>query len=203
MIQQKFLTVLPKLETYEFRSAEEKSYMRDEIYKQYDWIKSLNLLPYMIAEDELAYELFKGDKDVKWISVLSMMDSIYIRQYTDIYEDYGKVSSHKYRPDFIKSTDKAVKKPERGENQSEEMYLSAIMKIILQRIRTTAKLYIDDFQIVLFFVKGVSLTKKYTPKIGDKKFYVEVNLETGLIEYYFGGVNVTRENFETIVKGIS
>lgn len=203
MIQQKFLTVLPKLETYEFRSAEEKSYMRDEIYKQYDWIKSLNLLPYMIAEDELAYELFKGDKDVKWISVLSMMDSIYIRQYTDIYKDYGNTSSYKYRPDFIKSTDKAVKKPERGENQSEEMYLSAIMKIILQRIRTTAKLYIDDFQIVLFFVKGVSLTKKYVPKIGDKKFYVEVNLETGLIEYYFGGVNVTRENFETIVKGIS
>lgn len=203
MIQQKFLTVLPKLDSYEFRGAEEKSYMRDEIYYYYNWIKELNLIPYMIAEDELAHELFKDDKDVKWISALSMMDSMYVRQYTDIYPEYEKLSLNKYRPDFIKSTDKAVKKPVRGEKESDEMYLSSLVRVILQRVRTTAKLYIDDFQIVLFFSKGVSFTKKYVPKLGDMKFYVEVNMETNLAEYYFGGVNITREEFENILKGIS
>lgn len=203
MIQQKFLTILPKLEAYQFRGMEEKSQMRDEINYYVSWLKEMNLLPYMIAEDEFANELFNNDSDIKWISVLSKMDSIYLSQYSDIYEGYVNRSANKYRMDLIKTTDKAVKKPERGEGQVEEMYLSLIMKTIIQRIRTTAKLYVDDFPIVLFFVKGVSYTKRYVPKIGDKKFYIEVNLETSLVEYYFGGVNLGREDFENIMKGIS
>lgn len=203
MIQQKFLCILPKLESYEFRDSTTKSRMRIEITGKVAWLKELGFLPFMIAEDELAYELFGNADDIKWISSLSQMDSMYLAQYTDIYSRYQHLSSNKYRLDLIRSTDKAVKRPVREEKQSDEMYLSLVVKTIMQRIRTTSKLYIDEFPVVLFFKKGVPYTKTYVPKIGDKKFYAEIDLETEIGDYYFGGVNISKDDFEKILKGIS
>lgn len=203
MIKPKMLLILPKLDTYEFKGSDIKFFMRQTIMNEVAKMKKVIVLPYLLAEDELAWNLFYDDKDVVWVSALSTMNSLLLLNNTDIYEQYRYTSEKKYSNDIIKTVSKTISLAKNTDNQVEDMFRPLLVKSLLSRIRATAAMYIKDFPIVIYCKKGSGYTRPYIPEVGDKKVYVEINLENDIIRYYYSGCLLDENTFyDKILPGV-
>lgn len=201
MFQPKMLCILPKEDAYTSLPVNEQYTFVNTIK---DMIKSFvdaGILLYTLSEDELAYKLLKEFNPI-WISTLTVIDSITLMQYSDIYDEYKALSKNKYRPFLIANAAGKNKIPVREETETEEMFFSRVFKTIMNRIRSASYYYMEDFPMIIYFDKNRQYVSKYTPVVGDGKVYVYVDLKTGIKDYYFSGVSLDEEKFKKVMGGL-
>lgn len=201
MFQPKMLCILPKEDAYTSLPVNEQHMFINTIK---DMIKSYvdeGILLYTLSEDELAYKLLK-EFNPTWISTLTVMDSITLMQYSNIYDEYKTLSKNKYRPFLIANAVNKNKTPVREETETEEMFFSKVFKTIMNRIRSASYYYMEDFPMIIYFDKNRQYVGKYTPKVGDGKVYVYVDLKTGIKDYYFSGISLDENKFKTVIGGL-
>lgn len=56
--------------------------------------------------------------------------------------------------------------------------------------------------MIVYFDKNRQYVGKYTPKVGDGKVYVYIDLKTGIKDYYFSGVSLDENKFKTVIGGL-
>ena len=201
-MQNSFLVVLPKLSSYMFQDDTEKLRISKAIRSTVGELTKQGYIPTLIAEDELAIELLLKE-DHHTMSALPKLSRIFLVSCTSISKNYEGMGKCLELPEYTKESAQKFKLLDRVNFEgSDEEYNSYKIDVYNKRIRHTVYGYYTTFSIILFFDKKNNYANIYKPRAGDAKLYMEVDLNTELINCYFTGVPVDKTMFYKIVEGL-
>lgn len=202
------LIVFPKCSSYELKDIHVKMSM-DEIYRR--WLKRLSDINGLslcgFAEDVLlrnakvtkSLMYTTGDADFTFIQN-NMVD--YFGEDYIVSKEYNKTVDQ----ELIASAVKKIKPPDRRKCFDALAYKTQRANTVHRRIREVCNGYLKNSPFTVYFNSKGNMfcnSMKEEQNIGSKSIYVEVDLNTGISQVYYCGINITEDELFTILGGLS
>lgn len=201
-MQNSFLVILPKLSSYMFQEDIEKLRISKSIKKVVSKLAEIGYIPTLIAEDELAIELLQGEEHLS-MSALPKLSRIFIVANTTMSSKYEGMRKCSELVEYTSESAKKFKMLDRADFGGNDAEFNAYkVDVFNKRIRHTVNGYYNAFNIVIYFNKNNNYANGYMPQKGDTKLYLEMDLNTELVNCYFTGVPVDNEMFYKIAEGL-
>lgn len=201
---QDVLVTLPKLSSYQYKDKVTKDAIKERFNEWVLWVKERGNGIMFFREDMLAVELYHDSKelDIKWLSVLNKYDVDFLRNFAMGYpETYNSLESFSCDESYIrKAAEKYKSKTLRQCDRDQQVFLLNRLDSINQRIAYAASLVVKDARAVLQFRNNNNFTQSVKTFLGDGRFYMEVDVVSGVYKAYYGGVALEAEDLDKVAR---
>lgn len=196
MISNRVLLVMPKEDSYQYRSSDTKVFMRSKINEVLSYYGEVDILRfYYFIEDRLAYSLFKDREEMIKLTCFNNMDKLVAVKSGFVDESVMSIRAEmSSREDIKESLEKC--KPPKMEDSSK-----ATLRLLGDKRRYVVNSLIESGECtIVYFDKNNQFCNLKEPKIGDGRLVHVVNLNTGIEEFSYSGQYVDKELFLRIIK---
>lgn len=198
----KILFMLPKYSSYEFRDSGSKYSIAEMIQREVDFFRSYDFNLLFVAEDRLALQLYGDVEDVEWISVVGSSDKNFIknRELMPLY--YYTIQAGSVSNEILSETSMKYKPGRIVDFASKEEYNKAREMILHNRIRLACHLLVDKCLGYVYIDARNNYSSFIAPSMGDGKLVRYVDLATGLVKNFYGGIPLDNENMNAVMGGL-
>lgn len=195
--------VLPECSSYQYKGEVEKRRIKELIESWYYTLVEANYKVTAFAEDFLAVELLYNIGAIRWQSILSVNDMAFLESFvTGIPDVWSAISKRCDYKCFIEAAIKKHKNPDIRKVSNSLEFRSLRFKALRKRMRFVANSILDEAQFVVYIDANNNFCNLPIVEVGDGKMVVKVELYSRLVEYTFGGLPLTKVDFENIVRSV-
>lgn len=204
------LIVCPKIESYALKDTESIRRIRATYKKWIEFIQSSGGILRCFVEDNLACELINDlqIKDVEYLTVMTHGYRVFLDSYKDkTYPEWSRITQMVSDAKLIDiSTKDRFPIPLVSQFSSREEYNIAKFDQINNATKLAMSRFIKTTGAVLMFRAGgnqnifSSLLKHMHD--GDGKLLMEVDIESGICNSYYGGTYLDNEVVKTIIENV-
>lgn len=203
----KVLVIFPKPQCYTLKDMAIQRTYREKFLKYIKLLSDNGCSLEVLLEDQLAYDMLQmvGVKPYMVSTCITKSDLDWIEKYPDIedlsqrvFGDYASANKVLYDADSKFIVPLTMMK------EGKAAYYKARVLAYHKRYRYTIDRYVtDSINVLQFRLDGPmdrSVAVRNTVRDGDGRLCIEVGLNTGFVQSYYGGVFVQEEYLPTILS---
>lgn len=197
------MLVLPKLSAYQYKDIDTKIMLEKIITEWAEFLKENNISIRCFAEDMLAVTMLKNEPNIKWFTTLGSSDTNFLLTSVGEYpQEYQTIQKIPVDSSILKESMTKHKTRKSSEYIDQLEFRGARLTVLSNRIRYVANKVLDECSFIVYINANNNYCAVPQSFVGDGRFCVVVDLKAYLTFYTFGGVNLKKEEFETIVRSM-
>lgn len=195
--------VLPKYSSFELKDISQQTFYKSEAFKWLEFFRELDMQVKCFAEDMLAVKLFYAEPDIIWVSTLGAADSRFMElNVTDYPAEYRTIQKVSAPEMLIKKAVRRLKVKDLEYYFGDEVaFRNNRFNVLLNRIRFVADAELAEKNVVYFDANN-NFCSEPDGEIGDGRFVVSVSVDKCITKYTYGGMMLTEEHFDQIMRGV-
>lgn len=200
----KILVILPKLNSYQYKSPDEKRRSEDVITKGVNKLIARNMEVFMLREDMLALHLYGNDSRIQWLTGFTERDTRFmISCVSDYPEIYKTIKAKECSEKIMSQLKSKIKVKTKAEcNNDIDAYMIARLNSLQDKISLTVKLLMQSYKNILEFRGSSNYCDQAIPSLGDGRLIISTNINTSLTTMHYGGCAIEAEQMEQILEVI-
>lgn len=202
----RMLVLFPKQQCYAYKDLATQRSLDERFNKYLKILVDANVKLETLLEDQLAYDILSknGISDVDSVTCITRNDLEWISKYPEIEELSQRVfAEHGNARPAVYDADKKYEVPLSVIKEGRSVYYKARVDAYHKKYKYAINKYVKQSLGVLQFLSAPNLNRckpiSDSCSEGDGRLCIEVNLNNGLTNIYYGGIRINEEYLPTLL----